>query len=342
MSSNISPEAAAVNGLVDTYIRWKKTKAPPRGHLVYHPSAMGSCLRRMQYQRYAEMNVGDIRIEKEIEFNSSKLRLFETGHHYQERWTNYFYEMGLLKGIWKCDNVFCYLWDDNSVFQEDEEKKNRLIEKDQSRVYGRDSLIGCFKPDKCVCGCKNFTYQEVRVVDKELNLAGSADLILDFSNFNPDMFENIKKTFNFDFLPKGAIVADMKTINANGFSELLRTGPSMKYKLQLTIYANILNLDYGILIYENKNDSEMATFKIDKGDRTLWPIVKKQASLMIKMAGLEVDGEKKYLLPPPRPVKKDYNECKTQCEFKEQCHASKIWDDPKLEEKRRNFYGNLL
>ena len=45
----------------------------------------------------------------------------------------------------------------------------------------------------------------------------------------------------------------------------------------------------------------------------------------------------KRSLPPPRPESKSDYECK-YCEYMEICHASPVWDNPKLNEIRLKFY----
>lgn len=344
MSRLSPPDVASVMGLLDTYIRWRQTQAPPRGHLVYHPSAFGKCLRRMQYQRYQEMGIKDFEVENESH-NSQLLRLFETGHHYQERWTRYFDDIGILRGIWSCSNMLCYLWDDEGNFKFDQEKADELLAKKHTRFHGKNELRGCMKPKACVCGSKRFDYHEVRVVLPELNFAGSADLLLDFTNFDPKgKFDGVNPAFKVEDLPKGCVVADMKTINDRRFTqELLKSGPSVEYILQLTIYANVLDCEGGLLIYENKNSSETAAFKVHRAADTIWPLIQTQARKMIKMAGGTTNdkGEPVFKLPPPRPFRKDDYECK-KCEFRNTCHSSAIWQDPKLMEKRKKFYGTLL
>ena len=172
-----------------------------------------------------------------------------------------------------------------------------------------------------------------------MNLKGNADLVLDFSNFDPKKYEKMKNfntTFNVDNLSKGVVVADMKTCNEWIFkNKILKTGPHPEYVIQLTIYAHLLDCDYGILMYECKNNSEMAWIKIERNDE-MFETLKWQAKAMISMAN---DDRKQ--LPPPRPENKTCYECKG-CDFRTLCLKSAIWKDPKLNEKRKSFYRNLL
>ena len=92
----------------------------------------------------------------------------------------------------------------------------------------------------------------------------------------------------------------------------------------------MLDLDYGLIVYEKKDDSEIKIFKVLRNDE-LWNAIKKQADIMNKMF------EKKSL-PPPRPESKNSFECRF-CEFSSTCHNSGIWDDDNLNELRSKFYS---
>jgi len=309
----VPPEISAITGVVDTYVRWRHANGKPRGYEIYHPSAFGKCLRLMQYLRYEER--GFLK-SKSNEIDSKLARLFDKGHNMHERWTRYFEAIGVLRGIWECTNPMCQTPDH------------------RPRRYGVEEKIGCFKPEECSCGNKNFKYQEVAVQDKKLNLYGHADMVLDFSNFDKDRFAGTTLAFNIDHLPKTPVVVDMKTANDYRYQQLMRKGPGLDYRIQLVIYANILDLDYGVLIYENKNTSAVAAYKIEKDTDLIFSQIQQQAETMNNMTDLK-------LLPPPRPAEKDDYEC-NYCSFKSICHGSKIWEDPELHKKRKNFYGTLL
>ena len=326
----VPPEISAITGVVDTYVRWKHVNGGPRGYEMYHPSAFGKCLRLMQYLRYEER--GFLK-SKSSEIESKLGRLFDKGHNMHERWTNYFEDIGVLRGIWECTNPMCRnMLDDGGGLSPTAHFE--LEKLPRPRRFGHDDKIGCFKPDKCDCGNTNFKYQEVVVRDKELNLYGHADMILDFSNFNSERFAGTSLAFNVDHLPTTPVVVDMKTANDYRFQQLMRSGPGLDYRIQLVVYANILDLDYGVLIYENKNNSALAAYKIDKDTDLIFSQIKQQAETMNNMTDLK-------LLPPPRPAEKADYEC-SHCSFKHICHGSKIWDDPNLHTKRKNFYGTLL
>ena len=330
------PEISSVLGCVDTFLRhraWKNYGS--RTYFKYHPSEWGKCLRKQQYNHY--VSLGHIKVEPE-DMSSTKLRLFDKGHNMHLRWQeHYFAEMGVLTGRWKCTNPYCYAFDDEGKMRfesgPNEEHKKKMLETGATRVYGKDALLGCKRPEACACGCQRFDYIETPVVSDELNFAGRADLILDFSSLTYEAFEGVRCSFNTRNLPKKPIVADMKTIGEFPFKRILTNGPHKEYLIQVAIYAHILDLDFGLLIYENKNDSSIAAYKVEKND-ALFDTVRWQSLIMQKMA-------KSKALPPPKPVNKDNFECKT-CPFKSICHSSAVWDDPGLQEKREKFYKNIL
>ena len=328
----VPPELQSIMGSVDTFVR-HRAKSNTRAYDKYHPSAFGQCLRKMQYMRYVSM--GLIHGEEE-EFESKMLRLFEKGHSTQARWEKYFIGLGVLRGIWTCTNPLCRLFDDSGEIIKTNDVESYFKEK--PRKYGEDNKIGIFKPDKCICGCNRFAYEEICVEDEELNLRGHVDMILDFSRFDPSIFNSTPVSFDVGNFPKSPIVVDMKTMNDYRWKQkLMKSGVSLSYRIQLCIYANLLDLDYGVLIYENKNTSEARAFKIERATDTVFAQVKQQAIAMNKMAALE-----RPKLPPPRPGTKDDYEC-SNCGFKSVCHKSTVWaDEDKLNDNRQKFYGNLL
>jgi hypothetical protein len=341
-----TPEVSNIVGLVDTYIRWKEYTDNDRTYEMYHPSAFGKCLRLMQYQRYDSQ--GHIKGEH-IPKSSKLLRLFANGHAMHERWKDYFEGLGVLRGVWACCNAMCRLITDAGVTRDDFSVSTdfkqfwSIPEKDRKpRVYGKEELQGIFKPEKCICGCTDFRYDEVAVHDEELNFHGHADILLDFRNFKPEMFDEAQKkglSLMFDpaKLPKGIVVIDMKTIGTKSYqNSVLKTGAHKYYEIQLTIYINILKCDFGLLLYEEKDQFEISAFRMEQNPEW-WAAIRKQSLLMSDM----VKSGKK-LLPPPRPISKSSYECK-DCSYKKWCHkAGGIWDDPQLDEKRKDFYGALL
>ena len=327
-----SPEVVNVLNVLNTYLKWNNLNGPPRGYEHYHPSSFGGCLRKVQYQRYADM--GLVHPHKE-DMDPKTLRIFDTGHSMHARWAGYFEKIGILRGVWECTNPSCWQCDDQGQHLAHEPSYANTHGHDKPRKYGKDNKLGCFKPEKCACGNTNFHYHEITVEDKELNFRGHCDQILDFSKFDPSMFSKgnpVDVLFRVEDLPKKPIVLDMKSINSFGFKSKLEHGPSLVYRTQLVIYCNVLDLEYGVLIYENKDDSSTKIYKVDRNP-DMWNIIKRQAQHMNDMVPDQ-------LVPPPRPLSKDDYECR-YCEFQSMCHRAKIWDDPDLLRKRLKFYGVL-
>ena len=329
----LNPEVTAIMGVFDTYLRHNQTKGEQRSYLHYHPSEFGKCLRNAQYRLYAEM--GLIKVSQEVN-DSKKQRLFDKGHNMHNRWVNYAGWGGFLRGVWRCENRMCGLFDDNGDLRSNvtPEQRQEIIRKASfRRKYGEDDIHGCFRPKCCACGCYDFEYMEVAVIREDLNFKGHADMLFDFSNITSDSFKDCRLGFNIDSLPKGLVVCDMKTCNSNSFRKLKKNGPTIAYIIQLIIYCNILDCEYGLLIYECKDDSEILSFKIDK-DPDSFKIIEDQAKIMLEL-------KDKRKLPPPRPLTKDDYECK-YCNFRIVCNASGIWDKPNLSQYRKDFYKNLL
>ena len=319
-------EVQAVLGSVDVHLQVKRSK-DVRLYDKYHPSAFGQCLRKMQYYRYAQK--GDIPMPVE-KAESKMIRIWENGHYAQSRWEKYFQAMGILRGLWRCDSYHCRYYDDDGKYiGENHDNK-------KSRIYGTNDKLGVFQPEKCCCGCKQFSYEEILVEDKELNISGHVDMVLDFSRLDSESCTFDGLTFNKDDLPEEPFVVDMKTCNKYAWdNKVMRSGPSFAYQIQITIYSNMLGCDYGMIIYENKNDQTSKAFKVLNKTDTWYKEIKRQIKLMDGMIPLKK-------LPPPRPVSKSDYECKN-CPFSSMCHKSKTWSDEKnLRKKRHSFYGELL
>lgn len=328
-------EITSLMNLVDTYVRWKtKDQRSERKYDHYHPSEFGKCLRTQQYKHYAWKGLINVTYS---EPDSTKHRLFDKGHNMHLRWVEYFDGIGnVLLGSWKCKNILCYLFNDEGHIPPDHFSLKSLYEKDAGRIYGKDTPI--LKPKKCICGCSDFKYIETKVSAPDLNMEGHADVILNCDNLKDERFGGTRITYNRDFLPiKGAkVVGDMKTIGSKAWeNQLLRKGPHKDYLIQLTIYVHILDCDYGVIMYENKDNSKMLWYQVPRNDKW-WEIIRYQAKTMIAMA--EGNNTK---LPPPRFATKTAYACK-YCDFKELCHKSKIWGSSELEKNRKEFYKSLL
>lgn len=325
----MNKNATILSEIMNAYLRWKSVNGPPRGYEIYHPSEFGGCLRKMQYRRYAERGL----IEVSPQTHEAKtIRIFDTGHTMHDRWAKYWEHLGVLRGVWECKNPRCKMWDDAGVLDPSADMHA------PPRVYGREEKLGVFKPDRCACGHDDFTYHEITIQNEDLNIKGHVDQILDFSRFTGRKFfkqgQSIKNVFfKEEDIPKSPVVCDMKTINYRSF-DFLTQEPPFGYWVQLNIYMNILDLEYGVLYFENKNDSRTKIIKVDR-DESLWEKIKEQIENMQWMASL--DHPK---LPPPRPPNLSNREC-NYCEFKPMCSKSKIWEDPELNQKRLRFYGDF-
>ena len=61
----------------------------------------------------------------------------------------------------------------------------------------------------------------------------------------------------------GTIIIELKSINSNNFSHL-KTAPKPEHSLQLQIYLNCLDIEHGVVLYENKNDQQLKAFRLEK------------------------------------------------------------------------------
>ena len=86
-------------------------------------------------------------------------------------------------------------------------------------------------------------------------------------------------------------------------------------------------------MYENKNNSELKWYKVERNDEW-WEVIQWQAKTMMEMT-------KNKKLPPPRPTDRSSYDCKS-CDFASLCHKSKIWQDSGLDKYRKSFYKCLL
>ncbi len=330
-------EINSLMDVIDTYRRWKQfSQRNDRSYAHYHPSEWGKCLRMQQYKHYAWIGaLGEVEYSG---FDSKKLRLFDKGHNMHARWSNYFDDIGgVLLGKWRCKNPLCYMFNDLGERNNTFSLENLYAH--ESRTHNGKDNKPIFRPEKCVCGCKNFEYLETQVSAPELNIKGHADLVLNFDGLKEDRFKGVRTTFNSKFLPMNGkkIVGDMKTASSKSWkNQLIAKGPHKEYLVQLTIYVHILGCDYGIIMYENKDDSTMLWYKVPRNDKW-WEIVQYQAKTMIEMA----KAKPKRKLPPPKYDSKRNYGC-MYCDFKKVCQKSKIWDHSNFDKIRRNFYKSLL
>lgn len=304
MSQDNAKCTYAFSKIIDSFLKWNNANGSEhRSYSVFHPSAFGKCLRKMQYQKYSSDGVIPLPASNP---EPRMIRIWDTGHSMHSRWAAYMEKLNILRGVWKCRNC--------------------------SEITGDKEKLGIFRPSNCEkCQCSYWEYQEITVSDDSLNMYGHCDQVLDFSCLNEN-FKNSNEAQEIkdllSWLPEKPIIVDMKTIGKNQWNKIDRQA-HFYYIVQLTIYLHILNLDMGIIIYERKDDSEVKMFRVERNDE-IWDVIQRQARAMMAMA------EKKNL-PPPRPESKSDFDCR-YCEYMDICHASPIWDNPKLDEMRKKFY----
>ena len=306
MTQHNGQQMYLISQLIDQFLSYKQNKPSDRSYKVFHPSAFGKCLRKMQYQKYVSEGMMDAPVQS---VEPRMIRIWDTGHTMHNRWAQYMEELNVLRGVWKCANPLC------------------------NKIHGKQEKIGIFKPAQCeVCKSKKFHYEEITIDHPGLNFHGHCDQVLDFSNLceefkSSPQYQSLESLLQF--LPDSPIVIDMKTIGKNQWSKLEK-GAHFYYVVQLTIYLHLLGLDMGIIIYERKDDSETRMFKVTRNDEW-WDVISKQSKLMMSMF-------EKKTLPPPRPQSKNDFDCK-YCEFSSTCHESSIWNSPNLDDLRRRFYS---
>ena len=72
----------------------------------------------------------------------------------------------------------------------------------------------------------------------------------------------------------GKTVVELKSINDKGFKALI-TDPKTDHYLQLKIYLNLLNLEHGIVLYENKNDQQVKCFEVTRNAEVWMQLLEK-------------------------------------------------------------------
>ena len=90
----------------------------------------------------------------------------------------------------------------------------------------------------------------------------------------------------------GKTIVELKSINDKGFKALI-TDPKSDHYLQLQIYLNILNIEHGIVLYENKNDQQVKCFSVVK-NAEVWEQLRNKCLKIMEMTSVPVacTGEK--------------------------------------------------
>jgi CRISPR/Cas system-associated exonuclease Cas4 (RecB family) len=214
----------------------KKAIENPRRFNIFHPSAWGSCLRKIAYEYYNDQKKFVNR--KAFDIVPQMERIFDNGHYAHARWQKYLALSNVLRGYWKCTNPLC------------------------GEVYGKEDKLGTFSPIgkggwKCKCGnSKNLAYEEVFVKSEEYNFAGNVDGIVD-----------VRGT---EFQQRGDLdvfVVDFKTIKDEMYSELL--DPKREHVVQVNIYMWLLDLKAAVVVYENKDTQALKEMFVPRDDKLI-------------------------------------------------------------------------
>jgi hypothetical protein len=95
--------------------------------------------------------------------------------------------------------------------------------------------------------------REVKATNEYPPISGRADFILTSAKAGVKRF-----------------IVELKTINSRGFDGL--SAPKVDHEIQLQSYLNMLDYDFGIVLYENKDNQKIKMFQIDK-DLVAWQAI---------------------------------------------------------------------
>ena len=86
-------------------------------------------------------------------------------------------------------------------------------------------------------------------------------------------------------------IVELKTNNSRGFDGL--QVPKVEHEIQLQSYLNMLDIPFGIVVYENKDNQKMKFFQVDK-DPQAWQVILDRLESIINMDSVptlaSVDG----------------------------------------------------
>ena len=77
------------------------------------------------------------------------------------------------------------------------------------------------------------------------------------------------------------VIIELKSINSRGFTALKKS-PKDEHLIQIQLYLNILDIDKGIVLYENKNDQKLKAFQVRK-DTAIWESVLNRCFKIMEM-----------------------------------------------------------
>lgn len=223
----------------------KKAIENSRRFDIFHPSAWGSCLRKIAYQYYNQTEHFADKTASDIDPRFE--RIFDNGHSVHARWQNYLDCAGVLRGYWRCANPVCEM------------------------VYGEEEPWGVFNPQRtipgwaCRCGNnKKLIYEEVLIKSEDIyNFEGHCDAVVDVRG-TPEARGNHMDVF----------VVDFKTIKDDMYSELIE--PKHEHVIQTHIYMWVLNIHAAVVVYENKDTQALKECFVPR-DEALIEKIKTQA-----------------------------------------------------------------
>lgn len=245
MSNYMPGRPPTVMQLVKPYLV-QKALSNSRRYNIFHPSAWGSCLRKVAYQFYNEQ---DRFLQRSADDVDTRLELvFDNGHKTHFRWQEYLTNAGVMRGYWRCAQC--------------------------GVVYGKDEKMGIKSPLqadsswKCQCGHQSLEYEETTVQSEpQYNFKGHVDAIVDLRD-TPWAQNNEYDVF----------VVDFKTIKDDMFSEL--TQAKYEHVVQTNIYMWILGLKLAVVLYENKDNQTVKEMLVPRDDALIEGI-KKEALWMV-------------------------------------------------------------
>lgn len=232
-------------------IKKGKENKDVRGYLKFHPSAFGGCLRRIVLQYFGEIKP---EYKEPNEIKPVSERIFNAGHFYHHRMQFELAEMGILRGCWR----------------------SKLT----GKIYGREQQHGIFRPETMEevgekipdgdgrSAADLFEYVEILVSNEEYNFHGHVDGIIEFEKGNLE----------------SRTVIDFKTAKNESFMFLKNNTrrPSAEYITQINIYMWLLDLQKGIVFFENKNDHELLEFAVER-DNELIEQIKTQSKKILDL-----------------------------------------------------------
>lgn len=202
---------------------------------VFHPSAWGSCLRKISYQYYNEKSNLVVRSAESVDDRIE--RVFDNGHYAHFRWQNYLTNSKIMRGYWRCARC--------------------------GVVYGKENRLGIFSPIQqdaswcCKCDGNEVSYQEIEVQSPpEYNFKGNVDAVIDLRG------SEWEQGNEFD-----VIVIDFKTMKDEYFSDLREA--KHEHVIQVHIYMWLLDCQIAIVLYENKDNQSIKEMVVPRNEKII-------------------------------------------------------------------------